>query len=60
MINTQERLFTLQEVADYLRVSRQTIYNYVTAKKLSATKLSKEYRVTESELRAFLERNKNC
>ena len=42
----EAKLYTLQEVADILRVSRQTIYNYVTAKRLRATKLAKEYRVT--------------
>lgn len=48
------KLYTLQEVADYLRVTRQTVYNYVTAKRLRATKIGKEYRVTESDLQDFL------
>ena len=53
------KLYTLQEVADILKVSRQTIYNYVTAKKLKATKYGKEYRVTEENLREFIEKGKN-
>ena len=53
------RLYTLQEVADVLRVSRQTIYNYVTAKRLRATKYGKEYRVTEEDLRQFIKDGKN-
>lgn len=56
---TDIKLFTLQEVADVLRVSRQTIYNYVTAKKLRATKYGKEYRVTEADLKEFIENGKN-
>lgn len=56
----QEKLYTLQEVADYLKVTRQTIYNYVTAGKLKATKLAgrKEYRVTEKDLQDFMNAGK--
>ena len=53
------KLYTLQEVADILRVSRQTIYNYVTAKRLRATKFGKEYRVTEQDLQDFIENGRN-
>ena len=55
------KLYTLQEVADVLRVSRQTIYNYVTAKKLNATKLAgqREYRVTAEDLQEFIEKGHN-
>lgn len=53
------KLYTLQEVADILRVSRQTIYNYVTAKKLRATKYGKEYRVTEADLQEFIAKGHN-
>lgn len=59
MTAEQGKLYTLQEVADYLKVSRQTIYNYVTAKKLQASKIGKEYRVTEKELQDFLEKGRN-
>ena len=53
------RLYKLQEVAEILKVSRQTIYNYVTAKKLKATKYGKEYRVTEADLKEFIEQGHN-
>lgn len=50
-----EKLYTLQEVADYLKVTRQTVYNYLTQKKIKAFKMGgREYRVTESDLQAFL------
>lgn len=55
----ETKLYTLQEVADVLRVSRQTIYNYVTAKRLKATKLAKEYRVTEEDLQDFMKNGRN-
>jgi len=54
------KLYTLQEVADVLRVSRQTIYNYVTAKRLKASKIGKEYRVTEEDLQDFLKNGRNA
>lgn len=53
------KLYTLMEVANILRVSRQTIYNYVTAKRLRATKYGKEYRVTEEDLQEFLKYGRN-
>lgn len=53
------KLYTLQEVADIMKVTRQTIYNYVTAKKLRATKYGKEYRVTEADLQEFIKNGRN-
>lgn len=50
-----EKLYTLQEVADYLKVTRQTVYNYLAQNKIKAFKMGgREYRVTESDLQAFL------
>lgn len=60
MTAAQDKLYTLQEVADYLKVSRQTIYNYVTAKRLKASKIGKEYRVTEKDLQNFLKSGRNA
>ncbi len=53
------KLYTLQEVAEILKVNRQTIYRYVTAKRLKATKYGKEYRVTEENLKEFIENGRN-
>ncbi len=57
---TDIKVYTLQEVANILRVSRQTIYNYVTAKRLKASKIGKEYRVTEEDLQDFLKNGRNA
>lgn len=54
------KLYNLLEVAEILKVSRQTIYNYITAGKLKATKFSKEYRVTDSELQNFIKTGGRC
>lgn len=55
------KLYTLQEVADILRVSRQSVYNYVAAKRLKAYKLAgqREYRVTENDLQEFIKNGRN-
>lgn len=51
----EEKIYTLQEVADYLKVTRQTIYNYVKTGKLKANKLgTQQYRVAEKDLQNFL------
>lgn len=59
MTATDIKLYTLQEVADILKVTRQTIYNYVTAQKLRATKYGKEYRVTDEDLQEFIRNGSN-
>jgi excisionase family DNA binding protein len=51
----EETYYTLQEVADKLRVSRRTAYRWVKAKELPAYKLGGEFRVTERDLERFLE-----
>lgn len=48
------KMYTLQEVADMVRVSRQSIYNWIRSGRLKATKYGKEYRITEEELKKFL------
>lgn len=53
-------LYKLQEVANILKVSRQTIYNYIAADKLRATKYGKEYRVTEEDLQEFIKTGRNA
>lgn len=50
MTTEQATLYTLQEVADILRVSRQTLYNNIRKGNLQATKVGKEYRITEEQL----------
>ena len=51
----QVKTYTLQEVADILRVSRQTLYNNIRKGKFKATKYGKEYRITEEQLQDILQ-----
>ena len=53
------KLYTLQEVAQIMKVHRGTIYRYVNSGKLKATKYGKEYRVTKESLESFIEHGKN-
>lgn len=45
--------YTLNEVAERLKVTRRTIYNWIKAGKLEALKAGREYRVTEEAITEF-------
>jgi len=47
-------LYTLQEVADMLQVSERTAFRYIHDKKLPAKKIGGTWRVTNTDLRAFV------
>ena len=55
MLQVDERYLTLPEVAEQLKVSRRTVYRWVKAGDLGAYKFANEYRITESDLKDFLE-----
>jgi putative molybdopterin biosynthesis protein len=46
----EERLYTPQEAADILKVKKNTIYDMIKKGSLSATKMGKQFRITESDL----------
>ena len=48
------KVYTLDEVADILKVTKRTLYNYVKAGKLPAVKMGKYWRVSEESLQAFI------
>ena len=45
---SEDKIMTLEEVADYLRVKPQTIYTWAQEKKIPAAKLGKEWRFKKS------------
>ncbi len=52
-------IYTLEEIAQLLQVTRRTIYTWVKDGKLKAFKVGRGWRVTREELDAFLNsRNK--
>lgn len=48
------RVYTLDEVADILQLTKRTLYNYVKEGKLHAVKIGKYWRVPEESLQAFI------
>ena len=48
------KVYTLDEVAEILKVTKRTLYNYVKAGKLPAVKMGKYRRVSEESLQAFI------
>lgn len=50
-------LLTPKEVAARLRVTDDTVRNWITRGELRATRAGKQYRITEEDLRAFLTRS---
>lgn len=49
------KVYTLDEVCDILKVTKRTIYSYIKAGKLHAVKMGKYWRVSEENLKAFIE-----
>ncbi len=54
-----ERLMTLEEVADYLRLSKDTVYRMASTGKLPASKVGSQWRFRKDDVDAWLEKNKN-
>jgi putative molybdopterin biosynthesis protein len=50
----QQNLFTLSEVSQILRVSKMTVYRYISQGKLKAYKFGKQFRIDEYDLASFL------
>lgn len=56
MATTEIKVYTLEEIAELLHITRRTLYTYVKEGKLKAVKVGKYWRVTEKNLEEFLER----
>lgn len=48
------KVYTLEEVADILKVTKRSLYNYIQAGKLKAIKVGRYWRVSEESLKAFI------
>lgn len=58
MLKVDERYLTLPELAERLKVSRRTVYRWIKGEDLNAYKFANEYRITECDLKDFLERRR--
>jgi excisionase family DNA binding protein len=55
----QEKMFTVQQVAQQLQVSDRTVRNWVERGELRVFRIGKRgYRIAESDLISFIERRK--
>jgi excisionase family DNA binding protein len=54
----KEKLLTLREVAERLRVSERSVFRYIHAGKLKASKIG-YWRINEKDLKEFLNDNKS-
>jgi excisionase family DNA binding protein len=55
---TMEKIYTLQETADFLKVSKRSVIRYIKSGRLKATKIG-QWRISESAITDFLNPYKN-
>lgn len=53
MIKERE-FYRAEELAEALQVNIMTIYRYISAKKIKAYKIGREYRIDKDEFQSFL------
>ncbi len=51
----EQRLLTVAEVADVLRVSNMTVYRLIKAGQIGAIRVGKNYRIPQADLDDYLE-----
>jgi len=54
-----EKLMTLEELADYLRLSNDTVYRMANTGTIPASKVGNQWRFRREDVDAWLEANKN-
>ena len=54
IVSLTPRMLTIQEVAEYLQLTSETVYRYVRQGKLVATKLGRRYRIPRENVELFL------
>jgi excisionase family DNA binding protein len=55
MQTVEETYFTVEEVAERLKVSHMTVYRWIKAGKLGAYKIGGEFRLAEGDIERFLQ-----
>ena len=54
----EEKLLTVKEVAEILRVSERTIMRYIYSKRLKATKVG-QWRIAQGDVDSCIKKNSN-
>ncbi len=57
VIMYQSSFLTVEEVADNLKVTRQTVSKYIRSSELNAVKINKNYRIAFKDFESFLNKN---
>jgi len=57
-ISPAPTFYTTDEVADLLKISAKTVREMIKDKRLQAVRVGKEYRITEDQIRQYVEENK--
>lgn len=50
----KQKFWTVTEVAEYLRISKMTVYRLIQTAELDSTRVGGNYRITEESLREYL------
>jgi len=50
-----EKQYTVKEISEHFRVSRQAVYDWIKEGKLKAIRLGERVRVPDSALRSFIQ-----
>ncbi len=53
-MQTEQRLLTVREVAEVMRVSNMTVYRLIQAGDLAAVRVGKSYRLREDDIDKYL------
>lgn len=53
-MSNEIRVYTTEEVAEILQVTKRTIYNYIKAGALKAVKIGKYWRISAENLEEFI------
>jgi excisionase family DNA binding protein len=56
---TMQRLMTIKEVADYLRLSKVTVYKMTREGKIPASKIGKQWRYNKTEIDSWVKQKSN-
>ena len=54
-MDDSEQLLTVQEVADFLKVSTKTVLHYIHINKIAAIKIGKDWRISKLRLQSWIE-----
>lgn len=57
-MNQDNKLLTVKEVAEILKLNALTVYEYIRLGLLPAIKFSRNYRIAEEDLDDFIEKHK--